>query len=154
MSFLSKYLHKLLIFSLIIIVFYNIFSIFVLLFHYRIDGYLSKSFNYLPYKYLIFFKKPLGYSKQMLRANNQTSKKLYYLLGTTEKKSALDYSYWNNKVLYQISNNIDLNDFEKNFQNFVILSKNNFNLKKSLKLFYLRNIPRFSEETRDIVMSN
>ena len=42
----------------------------------------------------------------MLRANNQTSKKLYYLLGTTEKKSALDYSYWNNKVLYQISNNI------------------------------------------------
>ena len=54
----------------------------------------------------------------MLRANNQTSKKLYYLLGTTEKKSALDYSYWNNKVLYQISNNIDLNDFEKNFQNY------------------------------------
>ena len=90
----------------------------------------------------------------MLRANNQTSKKLYYLLGTTEKKSALDYSYWNNKVLYQISNNIDLNDFEKNFQNFVILSKNNFNLKKSLKLFYLRNIPRFSKETRDIVMSD
>ena len=90
----------------------------------------------------------------MLRANNQTSKKLYYLLGTTEKKSAFDYSYWNNKVLYQISNNIDLNDFEKNFHNFVILSKNNLNLKKSLKLFYLRNIPRFSKETRDIVMSN
>ena len=89
----------------------------------------------------------------MLRANNQTSKKLYYLLGATEKKSALDYSYWNNKVLYQISNNIDLKDFEKNFQNFVILSKNNLNLKKSLKLFYLRNIPRFSKKTRDIVMS-
>jgi len=49
-------------------------------------------------------------------------------LGTTEKKSALDYSYWNNKLLYQISHNIDLNDFEKNFQNSVILSKNNLNL--------------------------
>ena len=75
-------------------------------------------------------------------------------MGTTEKKSALDYSYWNNKLLYQISHNFDLNDFEKNFQNSVILSKKNLNLKKSLKLFYLRNIPRFSKETRDIVMSD
>ena len=71
-----------------------------------------------------------------------------------KKNQLLDYSYWNNKLLYQISHNIDLNDFEKNFQNSVILSKNNLNLKKSLKLFYLRNIPRFSKETRDIVMSN
>ena len=121
---------------------------------YKIDGYLVKSFNYLPYKYSIFFTKPFSYSKNLLEANNQTSEKLYYLLNTTEKKSALDYSYWNNKLLYQISNNIDLNDFEKNFQNSAILSKKNLNLKKSLKLFYLRNIPRFSKETRDIVMSN
>ena len=154
MSFFSKYLHKLLIFSLIIIVFYNIFSIFILLSNYKIDSYFTKFFNYLPYKHSIFFEKPFSYSKNLLQSNNQTSKKLYYLLGTTEKKSALDYSYWNNKLLYQISHNFDLNDFEKNFQNSVILSKNNLNLKKTLKLFYLRNIPRFSKETRDIVMSN
>ena len=152
--FLTKYINKLLIFSLIIITFYNIFSIFILLSTYRIDSYFTKFFNYLPYKYSIFFEKPFAYSKNLLQANNQTSKKLYYLLGTTKKKSALDYSYWNNKLLYQISHNNDLNDFEKNFQNSVILSKNNLNLKKSLKLFYLRNIPRFSKETRDIVMSN
>tara|TARA_B100001765_G_scaffold30007_1_gene16847 strand:- start:126 stop:587 length:462 start_codon:yes stop_codon:yes gene_type:complete len=152
--FLTKYINKLLIFSLIIITFYNIFSIFILLSNYKIDSYFTKFFNYLPYNHSIFFEKPFSYSKNLLQSNNQTSKKLYYLLGTTEKKSALDYSYWNNKLLYQISHNIDLNDFEKNFQNSVILSKNNLNLKKSLKLFYLRNIPRFSKETRDIVMSN
>ena len=89
----------------------------------------------------------------MLRANNQTSKKLYYLLGTTEKKSALDYSYWNNKLLYQISHNIDLNDFEKNFQNAVVLSKNNSDIHLALKLFYLRNIPRFGKETQELVIS-
>ena len=72
----------------------------------------------------------------------------------TENKSALDYYYWNNKPLYLISNKEFFDDFEKSFQNSVILSKNNLNLKKSLKLFYLRNIPRFSKETRDIVMSN
>ena len=72
----------------------------------------------------------------------------------TENKSALDYYYWNNKVFYLISNKEFSGDFEKNFQNSVILSKNNLNLKKSLKLFYLRNIPRFSKETGDIVVSN
>ena len=108
----------------------------------------------MPYKYTIFFNKPFGYSKQNLHANNSTSKKIYYLLNLTENKSALDYYYWNNKLLYQISNRIYSTDFEKNFQNSVILSKNNSDKKKALRLFYLRNIPRFSEETRDIVMSN
>ena len=93
-------------------------------------------------------------SKKRIQDNSPASRKLYNLISATEKKSALDYSYWNNKLLYQISHNIDLNDFETNFQNSVILSKNNLNLKKSLKLFYLRNIPRFSKETRDIVMFN
>ena len=72
----------------------------------------------------------------------------------TENRSALDYYYWNNKILYLISNKEFSGDFEKSFQNSVILSKQNLRQKKSLRLFYLRNIPRFSEETRDIVMSN
>ena len=72
----------------------------------------------------------------------------------TESKSALDYDYWNNKTLFLISNIKYFDHFEKSFQNSVILSKNNLKQKKSLRLFYLRNIPRFSEETRDIVMSN
>ena len=90
----------------------------------------------------------------MLRANNQASKKLYYLINVTEKKSALDYVYWSNKLLFQISNSNYLADFEKNFQNSVILSKNNLGVKKSLRLYYLRNIPRFSKQTGDIVMSD
>ena len=72
----------------------------------------------------------------------------------TENRSALDYYYWNNKILYLISNKEFSGDFEKSFQNSVILSKKDLRQKKSLRLFYLRNIPRFSEETRDIVMSN
>ena len=75
-------------------------------------------------------------------------------MAATENRSALDYYYWNNKILYLISNKEFSGDFEKSFQNSVILSKQNLRQKKSLRLFYLRNIPRFSEETRDIVMSN
>ena len=120
----------------------------------RIDSYLFKSLNYLPYKYSIFFNKPFKFSKQLLQAKNSRSKKLYSLINTTEKKSVLDYSYWEMKILYQISNKSDLAEFERDFINLVILSKNNLGKKKSLKLFYLRNIPRFSKEVGDIVMSN
>ena len=75
-------------------------------------------------------------------------------MNTTERKSALDHSYWEMKTLYQITNN-DLGvDFEKNFINYAILSKNNKRKQKMLKLFYLRNIPRFSNEVRDIILSN
>jgi len=154
MLFLNKYINKVLIFGLIIIVFYNIFSIFILLSNYKIEGHLPKFFNYLPYKYSIFFNKPLKFSKQLLQAKNSRSKKLYSLINTTEKKSMLDYSYWEMKILYQISNKSDQTEFERDFINLVILSKNNLGKKKSLKLFYLRNIPRFSKEVGDIIISN
>ena len=75
-------------------------------------------------------------------------------MSASENKSALDYYYWNYKTLYLISEKEFFDDFEKSFQNSVILSKNNLVQKKSLRLFYLRNIPRFSKETRDIVMSD
>jgi len=54
-------------------------------------------------------------------------------------------------VLYQVSNQNIKNDFERNFINLAILSKNNIKKKKSLRLFYLRNIPRFSKEVADII---
>jgi len=152
--FLNKYISKLLIVSLIIISFYNIFSILIISFSPKIDGNLVKAINYLPYKYSIFFKKPLRFSKKLLQVKSPRTNKLYQLINTTERKSALDYSYWEMKTLYQITNN-DLGvDFEKNFINYAILSKNNKRKQKMLKLFYLRNIPRFSNEVRDIILSN
>ena len=61
--------------------------------------------------------------------------------------------YWNNKLLYLTANKLYSGDFERNFQNAVILSKNNSDIKLALRLFYLRNIPRFSNETRLLVIS-
>ena len=151
--FLNKYISKLLIIFLIIISFYNIFSIFILLFSSKIDDYFGKTLSYLPYKYSIFFQKPLLYSKKDIQANNSNSKKLYDLLSTTEKKSALDYFYWEAKMLHQISNQSSKKEFEKNFINLAILSKNNENKKKLLRLYYLRNVPRFSKEVGDIITS-
>ena len=152
MAFLSKYFYKPLISGLIIILFYNFFFILLLLFNHRIDGFLLKSWNYSPYKYSELFKKSGGYLKNHLQVNDSISQKLYQLMNATENKSALDYYYWNNKLLYLTANKQYSGDFERNFQNAVVLSGNNSDINLALRLFYLRNIPRFSKETQELVI--
>ena len=90
--------------------------------------------------------------KNHLQVNDSISQKLYQLMNATENKSALDYYYWNNKLLYFTSNKQYSGDFERNFQNAVVLSKNNSDIKLALRLFYLRNIPRFSKETQELII--
>lgn len=120
----------------------------------KIEGNLGKTLNYMPYKYSILFQKPLLYSKNDIQVNSPNSKKLYYLLNVTEKKSALDYNYWEIKILHQIINQDIKQEFENDFINFAILSKNNEKIKKALRLYYLRNIPRFSSEAGKIILAN
>jgi len=120
----------------------------------KIEGNLGKTLNYMPYKYSILFQKPLLYSKNDIQVNSPNSKKLYYLLNVTEKKSALDYNYWEIKILHQIINQDIKQEFENDFINFAILSKNNKKIKKALRLYYLRNIPRFSSEAGKIILAN
>ena len=126
---------------------------FILVFNHKIEGSFSKIFNYLPYKHSVYFQKPIRYSKKILQTNNNESKKFFKILISTENKSALDYSYWNNKVLYKVSKNHNSKEFEKDFQNAVILSKNNLRLKKILKFFYLKNISLFNNETKKLILS-
>ena len=56
-------------------------------------------------------------------------------------------------MLHQINNQSSKREFEKNFINLAILSKNNENKKKLIRLYYLRNVPRFSREVADIITS-
>ena len=153
MLLLKKYINKFLIISLIIISLYNIFSILIISYSLKIGEYFSKTINYLPYKYTIFLTKPLLIKKADIQIVSPESKKLYKLISKTENNSALDYKYWELKILHQINNGSNRFDFEKNFINLFILSKNNLKKNKALKLYYLRNIPRFSEEVGRVVMS-
>ena len=149
----KKYINKILIISLIIISLYNIFSILIISYSPKIDGNFSKIISYLPYKHSIFFNKPLKIEREFLKTNSPYSKKLYNLIIKSEKKSALDYKYWEIKVLHQINNNSNRVEFERNFLNLFILTKNNKKKNQSLKLYYLRNIPRFSEEVGSVIVS-
>ena len=65
-----------------------------------------------------------------MASNTLGSKKLYYLIETTETKSVLDYTYWETKILNQIINQNNSKNFERNFINLAILTKNNEKKKK------------------------
>ena len=124
-----------------------------MLFNHRIDGFLLKSWDYSPYKYSELFKKSGGYLKNHLQVNDATGQKLYQLMNATENKSILDYYYWNNKLLYLTANQLYSGDFERSFHNAIVLSTNNSDIKLALRLFYLRNIPRFSKEIQQLFIS-
>ena len=76
------------------------------------------------------------FSKKNIQSNRSSSKKLFDLINSTEKKSLLDYTYWETKILHQINNKSTKNDFERNFINLVILTKNNVEKKRTFKLFF------------------
>tara|TARA_B100001173_G_C15798494_1_gene466596 strand:- start:53 stop:343 length:291 start_codon:yes stop_codon:yes gene_type:complete len=91
------------------------------------------------------------FSKRDIQLNNSNSKKLHKLINATEKKSMLDPNYWQTKMLYQINNQNNKIEFERSFINLVTLSKNNKKRTKALKVYYLRNVPRFSKEVKDFI---
>ena len=93
------------------------------------------------------------FSKKEILENNDNSKKIFNLLNSAESRSLLDYKYWEMKVLHQITNRGTKEDFERDFINLAILSKKNVKKQKSLRVFYLRNIPRFSQEVGKIIIT-
>ena len=93
------------------------------------------------------------YTKKDFQKKNILSTNVFNHITKMEKKSALDFNYWETKILHQVNVRNNKKNFEKDFINLLILSKNNKKKLKTLKLYYLRNIPRFSKEVADIVMS-
>ena len=94
------------------------------------------------------------FSKKDIQTNTPASKKVYKIMNILEKKSALDPIYWETKILHQVNNLNSKVDFERNFINLIILSKNNAKKKKVLKVYYLRNIPRFSDEVGKLILAD
>ena len=67
-------------------------------------------------------------------------------MSATENNSALDYYYWNNKMLYLTANKQYFGDFERNFQNAVVLSKNNSEIEKIIQQARKGEKKRIKEE--------
>ena len=80
--------------------------------------------------------------------NYRNSKIFYDLARDREKYSYLDVDYWNFIINYKINNRIFNADFNNAFLNAVYLSKYNKSTFMKYKLFYFKNLTKFSKENK------
>ena len=80
--------------------------------------------------------------------NYRNSRIFFDISRSRGKYSYLDVNYWNYYLTYMINNGIFNRDFNKVFFNAVYLTRYNTQLFNSYKIFYFKNLPKFSNETK------
>ena len=80
--------------------------------------------------------------------NYRNSRIFFDISRSRGKYSYLDINYWNYYITYMINNRIFNRDFNDAFFNAVYLSRYNKELFNSYKIFYFKNLPKFSNETK------
>ena len=80
--------------------------------------------------------------------NYRNSRIFFDISRSRGKYSYLDVNYWNYYLTYMINNGIFNRDFSGAFFNAVYLSRYNKQLFNSYKIFYFKNLSKFSNETK------
>ena len=80
--------------------------------------------------------------------NYRNSRIFFDISRSRGKYSYLDINYWNYYITYMINNRIFNRDFNGAFFNAVYLSRYNKQLFNSYKIFYFKNLPKFSNEAK------
>ena len=138
-------------FPIILLIFYNIFSL---------------SIFFIPnIKFASYFwgKVPFDYIKILNHANNLTTRtkldknnqnQIINFLNKNKNKNYLDVDFWDYKQTIESIDKNNKSDFEKSFYNTFILSRNNLNKKIILKNYFISNYKTFSEKYRNLIISN
>ena len=80
--------------------------------------------------------------------NYRNSRIFFDISRSRGKYSYLDINYWNYYITYMINNRIFNRDFNEAFLNAIYLSWYNKQLFYSYKIFYFKNLPKFSNEAK------
>ena len=80
--------------------------------------------------------------------NYRNSRIFFDISRSRGKYSYLDINYWNYFISYMMNNRIFSVDFGEAFFNAVYLSRYNQQLFSSYKIFYFKNLSKFSNETK------
>ena len=80
--------------------------------------------------------------------NYRNSRIFFDISRSRGKYSYLDINYWNYYIAYMINNRIFNRDFNGVFFNAVYLSRYNNQLFNNYKIFYFKNLPKFSNEAK------
>ena len=135
----------------IILFFYNIFSLFVL---FTNNGTIKRiMWRFSPYDYneIMFF--PNNYKKLSLKESRNITI-MTQLLELNISKNTMDPNFWNYKlILDNYSKRTDKN-FEITFLNLLVLSKNNPSKVTDLKKYFFKNYKLFSENNKTKILKN
>jgi hypothetical protein len=127
-----------------------IYTLFVLIVAYSGNALiLENTFKLTPYNYSIVFN--VSEYKNKIHLDVYEKKRLLSILKSAEYSSRLDPEYWNNLL----SINYKLGD-KKNYEffyNSLILTKNNKDINRYLKNFFIRNYSDFSPDERRRIIS-
>jgi hypothetical protein len=127
-----------------------IYTLFVLIVTYSGNALiLENTFRLTPYNYSIVFN--VSEYKDKNYFDVYEKKRLLSILKSAEYSSRLDAEYWNDLL----SINYKLGD-KKNYEffyNSLILTKNNKDINRYLKIFFIRNYSDFSPEERRRIIS-
>jgi len=127
-----------------------IYTLFVLIVAYSGNALiLENTFRLTPYNYSIIFN--VSEYKEKNHLNVYEKKRLLSILKSAEYSSRLDAEYWNDLL----SINYKLGD-KKNYEffyNSLILTKNNKDISRYLKNFFIKNYSDFSPDERRRIIS-
>ena len=143
-KFLLKY-------SLVILIVYNLFSLFILF--YPIKSLKNALWILTPYDYSFGMKFPNNLDKKSL-LNKTNRDELTSFLDKNINRNLLNINYWNKKLIIENYSKQENNDFEKSFMNLFILTKNNKQKNLDLKKYFVVNYNYFSEENIRKILEN
>jgi hypothetical protein len=143
-----KYLLK---YSLIILIIYNLFSLFILF--NPIKSLKNALWILTPYDYSFGMKFPNNLEKKSL-LNETNRDELSSFLDKNINRNLLNINYWNKKLIIDSYSKQENNDFEKSFMNLFILTKNNKQKNLDLKKYFVVNYNYFSEENKKKILEN
>lgn len=136
-------------YSLIILIFYNIFSLFVL---FTNNGSINRIlWKFTPYDYsnIMFF--PKNYQNLALNENKNINT-INQMLEFNNYRNILDPDFWNYKLILDNYSKKNNKSFEVSYINLLVLSKNNGSKKDDLRKYFLKNYKFFSEKSKNKIL--
>ena len=138
-------------YSATILIFYNIFSLLVLI----TSNYSIKSsfWKLTPYDYKQMIGFPNHYEKLSLR-NSSNRSKINDLLNKSINKNILDVEFWNYKLILDNFSKEKNSNLEVSFLNLLFLTKNNEATNSDLKKYFIKNYNYFSQKSIKTILNN
>tara|TARA_B110000503_G_C7119823_1_gene401967 strand:+ start:969 stop:1430 length:462 start_codon:yes stop_codon:yes gene_type:complete len=141
------FLNKIILFLL----FYNVFTLFIL--YTNNINFKSFFWTITPYDYKKLILSPYSLEKKsLLEKKNRNS--ILDFLNMNKTKNYLQIDFWNYKKTIESFDLENSYEFEKSFYKNLILSKNNYKKNKTLKKYFINNYNNFSIKNKNNIIQN